>query len=121
MSSGQYPTLRRRVVLVEGPAALGVYDLNNGAFHRLTLGSQPLLRALDGTRDRSSFSAEDDAFIDVCGSLGLVEMLPVSEQRPQTQLGEVLRPLRPVRFAWIEVTSQCNQSCKHCFLGTDLN
>lgn len=116
-----YPFLRPRVVLVDGPAATGIYDLNQGTFERVTFSAAAALRRADGTIQATAFSAGERAFLDGCVRKGLVETQCEPTKRAQTALQDVIRPLRPVRFVWVELTSRCNQLCKHCFLGEDLN
>ncbi len=116
-----YPFIIPNIVFVKGLAAYGVYDLNNGAFHRLTIEAGNLLCSLDGKKHVSCFSLEERAFFDIAKSKLLVDYQSEPQYREQTTLREVLHENRPVKFAWIELTSKCNQNCLHCFMGTDLN
>ena len=114
-----YPYLKDRVVLVDGPAATGVYDLNFGLFYRINKQAGELLKRLSGISN--SFSLTEQEFIDECVSKGLVELQACASAKQATQLRDVIRKIRPVKFAWIELISKCNQYCKHFFLGSDLN
>lgn len=116
-----FPYLREKVVLVPGHEAVGVYDLNCGKFHRLNIEAGELLRLLDGQRSIEEYALEEREFIGEAIELGIVFWQNHPETKRQTQLEEVLRKTRPVRFAWIELTSKCNQVCAHCFLGDELN
>jgi len=116
-----YPFIVANVIFVKGPSAYGVYDLNNGVFHRLTVEAGDLLRSLCGLKHISSFSAEEKTFFDIAKNKFLVDYQLEAQYRHQTQLSEVLHESRTVKFAWIELTSKCNQKCLHCFMGTDLN
>ena len=73
------------------------------------------------TKPIEIFSIEDRKFLDSCYVEGYLALQTSPIPRSQTPLNDVLRKVRPVRFAWIELTSKCNQLCKHCFLGDELN
>ena len=117
----KYPYLKTKIVVVEGPAAYGIYDLNAGRFQRVNTTAGALLRKLRGTEAIDSFDINERRFLQACDSEGYISWQDHPETKQQTGLAEVVREVRPVRFAWIELTSKCNQFCKHCFLGEDLN
>jgi radical SAM protein with 4Fe4S-binding SPASM domain len=116
-----YPYLTTKVVIVKGPAASGVYDLNRGSFQRVNHEAGKLLSVLDGVNHWRSFNEPVREFLRECLAVGIVSEQAEPIVRRPTELNDVLRTLRPVKFAWIEITSRCNQRCKHCFLGSDLN
>lgn len=116
-----YPFIVSNVVLVKGVEAYGVYDLNNGLFYRITLEAGELLKMLDGKKHISSYSAEEKIFFEGVKSKQLLEYQTKCEYRKHTTLDTVFRENRSVKFAWIELTSKCNQKCLHCFMGNDLN
>jgi radical SAM protein with 4Fe4S-binding SPASM domain len=116
-----FPFLREKIVLVKGYQAYGIYDLNQGLFHRINLEAGELLRSLNGTRSLREFDEDERNFISQTIDMRLVEFAEFAGERNQTDLSKVLRKVRPVRFAWVEITSKCNQLCAHCFLGDDLN
>lgn len=116
-----YPYIIPNVVLVKGPSAYGVYDLNNGLFHRLTIAAGDLLCSLDGEKAISLFTPEEREFFEIARTKGIVDYQASAEYRKKTSIDEVLREGRTVKFAWIELTSVCNQRCIHCFMGDDLN
>jgi radical SAM protein with 4Fe4S-binding SPASM domain len=116
-----YPYLRERIVLVEGPAAAGIYDLNSGSFMRVSLEAGTFLRSVNGTRHWDHLTEGEQEFLVEAMEKRIIESSSLCMERPQTQLNEVIRRLRPVRFAWLEITSKCNQLCLHCFVGDELN
>ena len=117
-----YPALKKNVVIVKGYGASGIYDLNNGVFERVSHDAGDFLsQALNGLRPINEFDIEEQAFISEAHTQGLVEYHNISTKIISTQLAEVLRSSRPIRFAWIEIASICNQKCLHCFLGDELN
>jgi radical SAM protein with 4Fe4S-binding SPASM domain len=116
-----YPYLEKKIVLVEGPRAFGIYDLNQGKFYRINKKAGLLLQNVRGTEHINSFSDEDQSFLEIASQKGLIKLQNNKNLQRQTQLDEVVRSNRPLRFAWIEITSKCNQKCLHCFLGGDLN
>lgn len=106
---------------VEGPQAFGIYDLNLGRFYRVNVNAGKLLQELNGLRPMQHFSEEENRFLNKAKELSLVECQRAPTRHDPTPLQAVLRKYKPVRFAWIEITSKCNQKCLHCFLGDDLN
>ena len=116
-----YPYLKKNIVLVDGPQATGIYDLNNGSFHRVTLEAGSYLKEINGLKPYSMMDIEEQEFIDHCSSIKLLDFLNTPSQQRQTQLNEVVKERRPVKFAWLELTSRCNQLCLHCFVGDQLN
>jgi radical SAM protein with 4Fe4S-binding SPASM domain len=116
-----YPYLKSKIVLVEGPEACGLYDLNVGSFQRINKSAGSFLLNLDGLRSIDSFDSDEEVFLATCDEAGYISWQDSPEIRGRTALEEVVRNIRPIRFAWIELTSKCNQVCKHCFLGDDLN
>lgn len=117
-----YPAIKKKIVIVPGYGASGVYDLNVGAFHRLSHEAGEFLsQGLNGQTHFNEYDEELQSFIQEAREMGLVEILEQPSPREATRLEEVLRSTRKIRFAWIEVSSICNQKCLHCFLGEDLN
>jgi radical SAM protein with 4Fe4S-binding SPASM domain len=116
-----YPFLKKNIVLVKGYSAYGVYDLNNGEFHRINLEAGEILSNLNGMEKLESFDESTKEFIIDSSKFELIEFSDKKKYQAQTQLESVLKKVRPVKFAWIELTSKCNQKCAHCFLGEDLN
>lgn len=116
-----HPYLKNNVVLVEGPKAFGVYDLNEGRFHRINKVAGSILEGLQGTKALNTYSDNEINFLLTAKEKKLIEFQDEERYREQTKLQDVTRSFRPIRFAWIEVTSMCNQKCLHCFLGNDLN
>ena len=45
-----YPYLKKRIVIVDGPSADGIYNLNAGTFQRINKSASELLRSLDGNQ-----------------------------------------------------------------------
>lgn len=113
--------LADKTVLVDGPSATGVYNLRRGEFHRVSKEAGAFLRSLDGCVEYGRLDCDERAFADEALELELVVLQHEKIPRRQTQLSDVVRPLRPPRFAWIEITSRCNQTCLHCFVGDELN
>lgn len=116
-----FPFLKNKIVLVKGYEAYGVYDLNQGKFHRINFAAGDLLLSLDGTQSQESFDEDDQKFIAEALNNGLISTQEHAQKHEPTRLEQVIRHVRPVRFAWIEITSKCNQLCAHCFLGDELN
>lgn len=116
-----FPYLKRNVVVVEGPGAFGVYDLNEGRFYRINKKAGYILQDLKGTVHINEFSDDDRSFLDVAHQKNLVNFQEESKVRTKTELKEAVKSHRPIRFAWVEITSMCNQKCLHCFLGNELN
>lgn len=119
--AGTFPALGPHIVIVPGPSAAGVYDLDSGEFHRVTLDAGRVLKSCDGLRPLQDRSASEQAFIVEAARRGLIALRDSASHTTRTELADVIRPLRPPRFAWVEITSKCNQQCLHCFLGEDLN
>ncbi len=117
-----FPALKSNIVVVKGYSASGAYDLNIGAFHRISHeAGEFLTQELTGVTSFDKFEPELKDFIIAAINSGLVEMKDIPQHIDPTNLNDVLKSSRPVRFAWIEITSVCNQKCLHCFLGEDLN
>lgn len=116
-----YPYLKNSVVLVDGPGATGVYELMSGAFLRVSKDAGEVLRRLDGTTPTSALSLEEWQFVQEAMDEGIVAMGDDCQRRPQLALEDVVKRRRPLRFAWVELTSKCNQLCLHCFVGDELN
>jgi radical SAM protein with 4Fe4S-binding SPASM domain len=116
-----FPYLRDKIVIVNGHNAVGVYNLNSGHFHRINNTAGAFLKTLDGSKHFESFDTATQKFITNTIELNLVELSDFKIIKQQTQLDDVIRKVRPVKFAWVEITSKCNQKCVHCFLGQDLN
>jgi len=116
-----YPYVREGVVLVDGPGATGIYDLHAGTFLRVSKDAGAFLRRLNGTTHLSLLDEDEREFVIEAVGRGIVVMEETSSQRQQTHLSDVIRPYRLIKFAWIEITSKCNQACLHCFVGDDLN
>lgn len=113
--------LADKTVLVDGPSATGVYDLRRGEFHRVSTEAGAFLRSLDGSVDYERLNYDERMFADEALELELIVLQEENISRRQTQLSDVVKPLRPPKFAWIEITSICNQTCLHCFVGDELN
>jgi radical SAM protein with 4Fe4S-binding SPASM domain len=116
-----FPAIGKHVVIVFGPSAAGIYDLARGDFHRVTHAAAKVLEACDGETPLSTWPKEQHNFIYEALERGLIEVRPSPSRMNPTKLEDVILPLRPPRFAWVEITSKCNQACLHCFLGEDLN
>lgn len=117
----KYPFLKKNIVIVSGHSAWGIYDLNKGVFHRVNIEAGHLMQSIRGLKKMDDFSGSEQKFISRAISAGLIALQEKPLDQETTKLQDVLRPTRPVRFAWIEITSKCNQKCEHCFLGSDLN
>ncbi|NKK38975.1 radical SAM protein [Rhizobium leguminosarum bv. viciae] len=116
-----FPSLRENVVIVPGPSAVGIYDLNAGEFHRVTSAAGGVLSSCDGLTSIVDRPSDEQDFIYEAVAKGIVSLHSKPTPTKRTELAEAIRPLRPPKFAWIEITSKCNQVCLHCFLGEDLN
>jgi len=120
-ASGPFPALEVHVVIVPGPSAAGVYDLKAGEFHRVTLAAGETLASCNGLLPLHNRAAHEQEFIREAAAKGLIALHDTPRPTPRTDLADAIRPLRPPRFAWVEITSKCNQLCLHCFLGEELN
>lgn len=116
-----YPYLREKVIIVEGKTSDGIYDLNSGVFHRINKKASELLKKLDGTIEIGKFTYEEQGFIKNAINKKIVKNQKTRCRHSMTTLEEGIRHSRPLRFAWLEITSKCNQNCLHCFMGKDLN
>ena len=116
-----YPYLREKIIIVEGKTSDGVYDLNSGVFHRVNKKASELLKKLDGTIKIDNFTDEEQYFITNAIAKNLIINQEICCQHLRTTLKEGIQSSRPLRFAWLELTSKCNQNCLHCFMGKDLN
>lgn len=116
-----FPALEAHIVVVPGPSAAGIYDLKAGAFHRVTLAAGELLASCDGLVSLHDRKTHEQQFILDAAGKGLVALQNTANLAPRTTLAAAIRPLRPPRFAWVEITARCNQVCLHCFLGEELN
>ena len=113
--------LAEKTVLVDGPSATGVYDLNRGEFYRVSKEAGAFLRSLDGCVEYDRLDQDTRLFVDDALNMDIIIQQDEKIPRKHTSLSDVIKPLRPPRFAWIEITSICNQTCLHCFVGDELN
>jgi len=106
---------------VDGSNATGIYDLNDGLFYRVTCEAGVFLRAPNGTLEFSDLHVEEQAFVKEVVRKNIVSYASVKGIKQQTSLQEVLCIKQSLEFAWIKLTSKCNQLCLHCFVGDQLN
>lgn len=116
-----YLFLNRGIVIQKGTDASGIYDLNKGKFYRVNLDAGEILSNLDGTNHYDSFNEKQREFLLMAKKNGIIDTQGKKVLQSTTKLEDVLFEKRGLRFAWIEITGKCNQNCKHCFMGNDLN
>jgi radical SAM protein with 4Fe4S-binding SPASM domain len=114
-----YIHLKTGVVLVRGPKAFGIYDLNHGKFYRVNKEAGNLLLQSNQNIDLKKQKLKQ--FILDAQKKELLEIKENIEKTGITNLADVIHMTRELKFAWIELTGKCNQNCKHCFMGNDLN
>lgn len=116
-----FPYLINNIVVVEGYDAYGIYDLNNEKFFRVSKSAGRFLSELSGQKNFGEYSEMEQNFIEQAKEKGIVEYSKFRTNIVHTKLEDVLKRSRELKFAWLELTSQCNHNCLHCFLGEDLN
>lgn len=108
-------------MLVKGNEACGIYNLKTGDFFRVTNESGEFLELLSGTKPLHSFSLTEQQFIEQ----SIVNKIVSVKREPfyvsHKALKDILVATKKPKFAWLELTSKCNQKCIHCFMGKDLN
>lgn len=116
-----YPNLKKNILLVEGYNAYGIYDLNRGKFFRVNKPAGKFLQELNSEKKIDNFSKSEVEFIKECYNRKILIYNELPTKKYTLNINEVMRECRPLRFAWLELTSKCNHNCLHCFLGKDLN
>lgn len=91
-------------VLVKGAVPGAIYDLNMKRVFSL---NRAAIEVVDG-------SAENEHFWEELASLGLAE-----RSRPDAHASNLLSARQPtLEFLWLELLSQCNLSCAHCYASS---
>ena len=90
-----------------------LYDIKDDELYELDQGGFEFLKKCDGAHPLSALSVDKD-FLETC----LKEQLLVIE--PQKSLQHILlrqSPIPSLRYLELQLTSRCNLTCKHCYLG----
>lgn len=116
-----FPYLLTDIVIVEGKSASGIYNLKLGSFFRVTKEAGKFLLELNGTRSLKDFSLKEQQFIEKSVKNKIIGMSKDYTYIKHKNLEDILTSIRKPKFAWLELTSKCNQKCLHCFMGKDLN
>ena len=115
--------LKENVSLVRGLQNGGIYDFNSRRFFRVPLAAIDFLENELATWQENDGNSEADDFVASCKAMGLVDDCvdgrgnECGGKSVEEFLTHVIKP----RFCWLEINSNCNQHCLHCFLGKELN
>lgn len=113
--------VKKEIVLVKGANNGAIYDFCRGRVYRVPLEALDFLEEkLWSFSSRNETDGDAGEFVQMCKNFGLVE--EVENRRPvDFRIENHLRIKPEPRFCWLEINSLCNQRCKHCFLGSELN
>jgi radical SAM protein with 4Fe4S-binding SPASM domain len=90
-----------------------LYDIRDDELYELDQGGFEFLKKCDGTHLLSGLSVDKD-FLETC----LKEQLLVIEpQKSHRRLLLRQSPIPSLRYLELQLTSRCNLTCKHCYLG----
>lgn len=112
--------LKSGVCLVDGLEAGGVYDMNNGYFHRVNKDALTLLTEMAIGDVDLAYDSELNEFLMWCREQDLVDDQPWSPHDIH-DIRNYLVDDRKTEDIILEITSHCNQKCLHCFVGDELN
>ncbi|MBI5123671.1 radical SAM protein [Candidatus Roizmanbacteria bacterium] len=102
-------TLNPRVFFVEGARRAALYDTTRGNVYSL---NQEAAQSIKGEKDNQEFWQR-------LSSMGLALDRQNLETESVTPELEIPKP--NLRFAWLEITDQCNERCLHCYGGFSPN
>jgi radical SAM protein with 4Fe4S-binding SPASM domain len=90
-----------------------LYDIENDELYELDQGGFEFLKQCDGTHLLSALSVDKD-FLETCLKEKLVVVGPHRRHRDF-----ILRPspVPSLRYLELQLTSRCNLTCRHCYLG----
>ncbi len=91
-----------------------LYDARQDELYELNDDGYEFLRSCDGTRTIEELSPEEE-FLDTCLEAGLLTLLP--EPSPRTIPPASQSPIPSLRYLEVQLTSRCNLTCAHCYLG----
>lgn len=109
----KYIALNQNVYIVDGYRKSAIYDLNTGNLYSINRATRDLIRsALAQNFCMGNGSGEEKRQLRSLLSKKILAFSPI----PKAE--ENIRNLKldyPCRFAWIEVTRQCNHQCVFCY------
>lgn len=112
--------IKEKVFLVRGAENGAIYDFNQMRFFRVPLTAIDFLENELEQFSKKMTEHDVDEFIQMCKDFDLLEdvenALPVDGDI-ENHLEAQPKP----KFCWLEINSKCNQRCRHCFLGSELN
>ncbi len=112
--------LKSGVCLVDGIEAAGIYDMNNGYFHRVNKDALTLLTEMAVGDVDLVYDPELNDFLTWCREQDLVDDQPWSPHDVH-DIHDYLVDDQKTEDIILEITSYCNQKCLHCFVGDELN
>ncbi|MEN6317448.1 MAG: radical SAM protein, partial [Syntrophaceae bacterium] len=109
------------ICLIKGRNHCVVYDLNTNRLYKLNLDAYFLLKRLESDNIPADciYKSKNKDFLQDCLDCGFLIITPSTTAR-YCEFGHENPELNP-QCTWIEITSHCNQRCKHCFMGAELN
>lgn len=99
-------------ILVKGTKRGAIYDLSRGNVYSIDEQSVAILEQLQSNVSE----IEAISYLSKLQSLGLGDFIDNNQQASQIDLSLEHQRLD---FAWLEITSQCNLKCIHCYAGSD--
>jgi radical SAM protein with 4Fe4S-binding SPASM domain len=90
-----------------------LYDISNDELYELDQQGVAFLTECNGTRQLAELSFDKD-FLETCLKEGLIVVGPRKDAR-HFKLGR--SPIPSLRYLELQLTSRCNLTCGHCYLG----